>query len=235
MKLLFLLAITVTVVFARSNVLRLKPFQCEVEDPAYGPPGPLNLSLHPIFELHVGGSHGELNATGVSNVEAHVDINILLLTATFEVLIPEIEVFTTYESTGWIDARPLKHETVPSGNFTASGDVHVYAKDIKIEGDATLFINIIGNRVSIRILHLNTISFGSVDIDLGHFVIAEQEVDFKEWSENFVTRWNQDFNANKAAVTEKVRQAANVIVGQYTLAELIELIGGGGGDEPCEP
>jgi len=232
MKLLFLLALTATLVLAKS-VNHLRQEECPVEDPAFLPAGPLNISLHPIFELFIGGTHGELNATGVSLVEANVDINAIALQLTLEISIPSIEVHTTYSSEGWIDARPLRQVTVPSGNFTGSGPVYVYATNIKVEADATLFINIIGNKVSIRILDIKTIQFGEVKVNLGTFVIAGETINWDTWSSGFVNNFNADWAAEKEAATEKIRAAANNVIGELTLQDLIDIITRP--DEPCDP
>jgi len=203
--------------------------ECPVEDPVTLPAGNFNISLHPLCQIFEGSTHGELIAEGVSTAHAEVDINVILLTAQFTVTLETIKIDSTYEASGWIDARPIPQGTIPSGNFTGSGIVEVEATGIEIDGSATLFINIIGNKVSIRILNLDTVKFGTVKVNLGEFNIAGANVDWAEWSSGFVANWDRDFAQFHSQAVEKIRQAANVIVGQYTLAELIDLIGGGGG------
>jgi len=235
MKVLFVLALVAAVAYGKSVVIKAEGPRCPIKDPLDGEPGLLNISMHPVFELFVGATHGPIHVTGLSTLWYDIDINAIALTINFHSTLDEVDLSTEFDAQGWIDARPLKQETVPSGNFTGVGMAKVKASAVEIQGSATLFINIIGNKVTLRILNLDTVSFGTVEIDLGAgFIIAGAPVDWATWSAGFPNNWATDFLANKEPATEKIRESANNIIGQFTLQELIDLIGGGGGEpEPC--
>lgn len=102
---------------------------------------------------------------------------------------------------------------------------------------ATLFVNIIGNRVSVRVLNVNVFTFDEICLNLGaDFQIGGAPVDWADLCANFKGRFDAEWGNNqlKNQLVEKIRVTANVIVGRYTLDELIDLIGGGGPTtEPC--
>ncbi|CAL8109730.1 unnamed protein product [Orchesella dallaii] len=241
MKVLFVALLFVAGTFARVAVqeqqIQAEGPACPIDDPLERPgPDSINVTLDPIAKLLEGSIRGDIVATGLSTLHYNVDINALLLTATFELTLAQVDVTTTYEATGYVDARPLAAETVPQGNFTGSGNARIQASGLKVQGSASLFVNIIGNKVTVSRLVLNTVEFTTLRLDLGaQFLIGGSPVDWTTWSDNIKANFDRDFAANKNAVVDKVRLAANNIVGQYTLAELIDLISGGGdGGEPCE-
>jgi len=243
MKVLFVALCLVAGAFARVAVqeqeIKAEGPACPIDDPLERPgPGPLNVTLDPIAKLLEGASRGDIVATGLSTLHYSVDINALLLTASFELQLATVDVTTTYEASGYVDARPLSADTVPQGNFTGRGNARIQSTGLNLKGSASLFINIIGNKVTVSRLVLNTVEFTTLRLDLGtEFIIGGQPVNWANWSDNIKQRFDADFAANKNAVVDKVRLAANNIVGQFTLAELIDLInngGGGGGGEPCE-
>jgi len=242
MKVLFVTALLVAGAFARSAVqqetIQAEGPRCPIDDPLNSPgPGNLNVTLDPLAKIDEGSTRGNIIAVGLSTLAYKVDINALLLTASFELSISTVNATAdSYSATGYLDARPIREETIPSGNFTGSGAGRVGGTNGKVSGSASLFINIIGNKVTVSRLVLNTVSFDSINIDLGaSFRIGGKAVDWAQLSANLKANFDQDFNANKNAITDKVRLAANNIISQYTLLELIDLIGDGGGDqEPCE-
>lgn len=177
---------------------------------------------------------------------------------------------TTYMVNGYLDARPFSQVCLPSGNFSGSDRVVASAENAELKGAATLFINLISNKLSVRILTVETLTFSAVSVDLGQgYQIAGAPVDWADWTANFKTCFDNEFPANKAEIVEKVRIAANEVIGvsltisykishqlsdyqfficllisllnykfkfvqQYTLEEFLDLIGGGGDEEPCE-
>jgi hypothetical protein len=139
----------------------------------------------------------------------------------------------TYEAEGWIDARPFRQVTLPSGNFTGSGSATMKASNVALKGSATLFVNLIGNKVSVRVLQVDTLTFDSLAADLGTgYTVAGEPVDWADWSATVKDNFRQDFDdgALRTEIVEKIRTAANVVVGQFTLQELIDLINNGGGE-----
>jgi hypothetical protein len=243
MKIIILTLCLVAGAFAGPAVQQQEVFAegpaCPIEDPLERDgPLPINVTVHPLAQLLEGSQITNLVANGLSSLTYNININVLLLTATFEVTIPHTHGHGTFTAEGYLDARPFRPETIPSGNFTGSGLGQISADDLHIKGRASLFINIIGNKVSVNNLNLEDISFRAITVDLGDNVtIGGEKIDFEELNRNLKANFDKDLADNKAAITEKIRQAANGIVGKYTLAELIALLpggGGGGGEEPCE-
>lgn len=214
--------------------------RCPIEDPLErAGPLPINVTVNPLAMLLEGSQITDLVANGLSTLTYSVNINALLLTASFEVTIPHTDGYGTFTAEGYLDARPFRQETIPSGNFTGSGLGKITADNLHIKGSASLFINLIGNRVSVSRLNLQDVSFDSVTVDLGdNLTIGGEKIDWAALNNGLKERFDKDLADNKNAIVEKIRQAANGIVGKFTLAELIDLIGGGGGGggepEPCE-
>jgi hypothetical protein len=218
------------------------PNQCQ-EDPLIVPPGTFNLTLHPLFNLAEESNHGGLVVAGVSGLITDISIIIITLTLNFRVEVPSIEAdATSIDVLGYVDTRPFT--ALPVGNYTGtttgttSGIARV--RNLRVEGSATLFVNIIGNRVSVRVLTVGVFSFDEICLNLGaNFQIGGNPVDWTDFCANFKGRFDAEWGNTqlKNQLVEKIRVAANVIVGRYTLDELIDLIGGGDGptSAPCPP
>jgi len=178
-----------------------------------------------------------LVAAGLSGLVADIAIIIITLRLNFKVELPSVDlVITEGAATGFMDTRPFT--ALPVGNFTSSanpGNGMVRVRNLQIEGGANLFINLIGNKVQIRVLEVAVFSFGDLCLDMGpNFTIGGSPVDWVDFCANFKSRFEVEY-ANmqlRNALIEKVRVAGNILVGEYTLDELIDLIGGGDG-EPC--
>jgi hypothetical protein len=193
---------------------------------------------YPILEIFQGASHGPVSVLGLSTFKYVIDINALTLTADFDFTLPSVDLsMATYEAEGCIDARPFRQVTLPSGNFTGSGSATMKASNVALKGSATLFVNLIGNKVSVRVLQVDTLTFDSLAADLGTgYTVAGEPVDWADWSATVKDNFRQDFDdgALRAEIVEKIRTAANVVVGQFTLQELIDLVNGGGeGGDGC--
>jgi len=235
MKVLFAVLLLVAGALAKSAVqqqhVEAEGPACPIEDPlARDGPLPLNVTLDPLLKLDVGSEVTNLIVEGLSTLHYEVNINALLLTASFEVTLARVTGNATYSAAGYVDARPFRQETIPSGNVTGSGFGKVSANDVHLKGRASLFINIIGNKVQISNLNLETVSFSSLSVDLGSDItVGGSPVDWAQLSANIKANFDRDLAEHKSEITNKIRQTANTIVGRYTLAELIDLIGGGGG------
>lgn len=154
-----------------------------------------------------------MKVEGLSTLHYKVDINAILLTATFDVTIAKVSGTATYKADGYIDARPFSQGTIPSGNFTGSGAGAVSATNVKLHGSASLWVNVIGNKVTITILNLSTISFDSISVDLGSdFIIAGSPVDWAALSAGLKANFDREFAANKQEIQRRIRLAANRIV-----------------------
>jgi hypothetical protein len=209
------------------------PFQC-TEDPQIVPAGPMNISLHPIIAMNEGSHHQGLVAAGLSRLETDINIIIITLTATFKVTAPDIDVdITEGVADGYMDTRPFT--CIPVGNYTGTGNAMIRVRNLRVEGSATLFINLIGNRVNVRLLNINVASWSDLCLNFGPgFTIGGSPVDWDDLCANLKTRFDAEFanTALKNQLVERIRVAANVIVGQYTLEELLDLINQPGPD-PC--
>jgi len=205
---------------------------CEpTPDPNILPPNNVNLSLTPVLEIFEGSSHEGAVLTGASGITTDIQIILITLTLHIELTIPSLDIEATgAQATGYLDGRPLT--CLPSGNFSAVGDDgKAHISNLYVDARATLFINLITNKVNIRLLTVNSFRFDDICLDLGpNFRIAGEAVDFVDFCENFKSRFDVEY-ANAAIrdpVIEKIRGAANNIVGKFTIDELIDLIGGGG-------
>lgn len=152
--------------------------------------------------------------TGHSTIVADVQIIIITLRANFDVHIPDVKFdVTTFDTTGYIDFRPMT--CIPAGNLTGSDNGMAHIVDLRVVGGANLFINLIGNKVSIRDLDLNTIVFASITVDFGSATIGGQTIDWATYSAGLKPAFDAEFanSAIKNPTVEKIRLAANSIVG----------------------
>lgn len=151
---------------------------------------------------------------GLTTLHYNVDINALLLSATFEVTIERVTGNATFNAEGYVDARPFREETIPSGNLTGTNQFGaVSATGVVLKGRAALFINIIGNKVNVRSLTLETVSFATVSLNFSDLQIGGKTHDWAAISATLKANFDKDLADNKAAITEKIREAANGIVG----------------------
>jgi hypothetical protein len=235
MKVLAILALVATAVVGSSirETLETGP-ACPPADPLNSPAGPLNVTLHPILNIDQGSTRGDLVATGLSGLSYDYTIIIITLTLNFHLTLPSAHITNDFTVTGYLDARPFSQGCIPSGNFTGSGAATIHASTLDVNIRAVLFANLITNKLSIRTLEIRNISFGSdIMISFGpDLIIGGSPVDWDAVSAGLKTCFDAEFAANKAAITEKIRQAGNVVIGNYTIDELLELIGGGGGTCP---
>jgi len=236
MKTIFIALLFVAGAFARSagNTKATGP-ACPLDDPLISESGVLNITLEPILVINDGGVRGELIAVGLTSLNYSYDVNIITLNANVEINLGSIQLTVAdYEVEGWVDVSPIREETLPSGSFVGTGKASLNATNVAVKFSAQLFINIIGNKVSVRTLTVQTLSFDSVSLDLGAgYLLDGAPVDWATINANFKANFAQDWATSELAIVEKIRTAANVVVGKYTLEELLEIIGnigGGGGD-----
>jgi len=234
MKVLFITLLVVAGAFARSavqNNINAEGPSCPIDDPLRVEQANINITVDPIVKLLLGSEVQNLVAEGLSSLS--YSVNLQVLTVTFNVSIPLIQGNATFSAEGYVDARPLRQETLPSGNLTGSGLGKLSATNVRLTGSAVLFLNLQG-KVQVSRLTLDVASFDSLAIDLGtSFIIGGGAVDWAEHSRNVKSNFDRDLADNKNAIQEKLRAAGNGILGQFTLEELIELIGGGGDDPEC--
>lgn len=152
-------------------------------------------------------------------------LNAITLTMSFHTVVPSILLTTEFDISGYVDLRPL--EFLPSGNFTGAGFAEISVTNLEYTINGTFFVNIIGNRVSMRILSVESVSFDNFYIDLGpEFVIAGTPADWVELNANSKTRFDQEWPIHRVQFTEKIRIGINELLYPYTLEEMIEFMFG---------
>jgi hypothetical protein len=209
---------------------------CPPEDPLDRPEeGPLNITFHPIAQIDQGGMRQEVMVTGLSTFGYTYDINLIQLTATFSIRVANIDLSSGYTATGYLDARPFTQACIPSGNFTGSGTALVTAAGVMASGSATLFVNLISDKVSIRLLAVDSFSFTSLTVNLGEeYMIGGSPVDWAAFNAGLKACVDTQFAANNAEVVEKIRVGVNEKIGVLSLQEFLDLLVGGGGDGGCD-
>ncbi|OXA56718.1 uncharacterized protein LOC110847289 [Folsomia candida] len=208
---------------------------CPIADPLIDEPSDqLNFTLNPIAQIIVGGSHGLTTINGLSTFQYEYTINLIQLTAEFTITLTTFDLTSTYTAEGYVDARPLSQSCIPSGNFTGTGPVAITAAGLVVSGSATIFVNLITDRISIRLLSIPNLVFDSLTADLGpEFIIGGAPVDWAQFSSNIKSCVDTEFPANRDDVVEKFRLAINELIADFTLQDFLDLIGGG--DSTCPP
>jgi len=228
MKVLFLALLVVAGASARSAVqqhVQAEGPACPIDDPLREP-GPvlLNVTFDPILKIEVGAQLTTVVAEGLSGLWYKIELNAALLTVVFEVEIPVVTGNATYQAQGYIDARPFRQVTIPSGNFTGSGLGKVSASNLRLRGSASIFINLQG-KVQVSRVGVSELAFDSVNVDLGAgWIIDGAAIDWDEFNRNIKQNFEQDWGTSKDEILDKIRGAANEILKKYTLQELIDII-----------
>jgi hypothetical protein len=209
---------------------------CPIADPLDVPAGGINVTLPPFLVIDEGSVHSGGIATGLSTLYYKYTINLLTLKIDFEVTIDTACISgDQYSATGVIDAAPFRQETIPSGPLTGSGSYQACVADFHIIGDATLLVNLITNRLTIRILNIPTFIFSSLSANIAGLNVGGELINWTQWNANIKQNFDQDLANHRTAIVEKVRLSINEEMRKYTLAEFLDLIGGGGGEpEPCD-
>jgi len=208
---------------------------CPIADPLIVEPGTIELSLPPMVVIDEGSWQNGGIATGLSTLYYKYTINILTLRIDFEVTIDRAAISgSEYTATGVIDARPFRQETIPSGPFTGRGSYEAAVTVFRIEGHAILLVNLITNRLTIRVLQVRDFSFATISANIQGLTVAGEQVNWATWNANIKANFEADWATHNLAIVEQVRLSVNEEMKKYTLAEFLELIGGGGGEpEPC--
>jgi len=149
-------------------------------------------------------SHREILVTGLSTLSYSYDVNLITLNVLFDLKIGSLKIDGNgFNVEGWIDARPLRQETLPSGNITGSGTTASFSvTDGEIKGNAVLFVNLIGNKVTIRTLNIEIASFSSLSMNFGpDYLVSGQPIDWATWNTGIKSNFDQDFAQFKDEVT----------------------------------
>ncbi|OXA39749.1 hypothetical protein Fcan01_25498 [Folsomia candida] len=179
--------------------------------PVYiGTEGPLNITYHPILEIHQGGTHRVSTINGLNTFIYEYTINFLTLTAEFTITVGSLSLDTTYTATGYLDARPFSQGCIPSGNFTGNGAAKATIVGLRLVGNATIVVNLMNEFMYIRLLAVSSFSFTSV-----------------------MACFDSEFAANNAAVVAKMRLAVNEKLFRVRFQDFLDFLDGG--DTTCPP
>ncbi|OXA39712.1 putative chitinase 3 [Folsomia candida] len=139
--------------------------------------------------------------TGFSTMNWQCVVTSITLTPTFRLRVPNFYLEMAYsEMSGYFDFRPFTQGCLPSGNFTWQ------------YGTA----------------YFETLTFDSLFINLGpDFVIGGNPVDWDAFNENINTCFATELAAYKAPIEEKLRTALNLVISQFTIDEVIDIVTGG--------
>jgi len=208
---------------------------CPIADPLDVEAGPIELNLPPLVVIAEGSVQDGGIATGLSTLWYKYTINLLTLKIDFEVTIERACISgDRYSATGSIDATPFRQETIPSGPFSGTGSYQACVENFRIVGSATLLVNLISNRLTIRLLTIPTFTFSSLSVNLAGFTAGGELINWATWNANIKQNFDQDLEQFRAQIVEKVRLSANEVMKQYTLQEFLDLIGSGNPPEPCD-
>lgn len=149
-----------------------------------------------------------------------------MITNMFTITLDNLSLDATYSATGYLDATPYSQGCIPSGNFTGGDTARITVAGLRVVGQATFFVNLVNDRVSIRRLSVASFSFTDITVDLGaNFQIGWAPVDWPAFNGNLKACMDSEFAANNPAIVEKFRLAINEKIQHYTSEELSELIG----------
>lgn len=79
-------------------------------------------------------------------------------------------------------------------------------------GSATLLVNLISNRLTIRLLSIPTFSFSSVSANLAGLTVGGELINWATWNANIKHNFDQDLEQFRAQIVEKVRESANEVM-----------------------
>jgi len=223
MKVLVILALFGCAVALPRSTKEVGP-PCPLEDPLHRPEqGPLNITLDPIAAIFEGGIRSEVHVEGLMTFNYEFTINMVTLVVPFTVNLANLDLTSAYTAEGYLDVRPFSEGCIPSGNFTGTGTAVVTASTLLVQGTATLFINLINNRISIRTLVLPVISFAAANINLGSgYAIDGAPIDWDAFNANFKSCFETELAANRPAVVEKIRITVNFRIAHLSLDELLD-------------
>jgi len=197
------------------------------EDPDILLPDIFNISIPPSFELFEGNEHQGGDMAGHSGATVDIGIIIITLALTFNVHVPNLDanILSITGPGGYMDFSPFT--SIPGGNFTTTGtDAMISIRNLRLRGNAQLFINLIGNKVNVRTLNVIEFSFENWCMDWGDTPIGGAPVDWADFCANFRGRFQAEWanSGLRTSFVERLRVTANCFVDDYTLEELIDLI-----------
>jgi len=213
--------------------------ECTLANPLEIVAGNINLTLTPIVLIAEGSIQLGGVATGLDTLWYSYELSLITLSGSFEAGITGEACGSgdSYEATGTIDASPFSEAVVPSGPFSGKGSYHGCIRAGYVKGEATIFVNIITNRVSLSRLVISEITFEHIEAELTGFTIAGRETDWAAWNAGVKAAFEAEWPVVGTEFVNIARVAVNEnFLWKYTLSEFLELIGGDGSTKgTCAP
>lgn len=151
-------------------------------------------------------------ADGLSSLKYTYNVVLVPPSLTFEGSLTGATGNATFKADGYLDARPFRQETIPSGNITGKGFGKVSGKNIHIKGKVNLLVRLDG-KVQVTKIIVDNLSFDQMEADLGtELLIGGQPVDWAELTKTFKANFEKDWADNKDAILDKIKDGANSIV-----------------------
>jgi len=210
--------------------------RCPIADPLTVDAGAINVSITaPIFEIFEGSRHEGGVANGLGNgLYYSYTINVLTLSFDVSATITADIAGEAYNAEGTIDASPFTAAVVPSGPMSGAGAYSGEIVDGKIEATGSILVDLISNKISLWAMEITEISFTKLAAFAGGLVIGDVTIDFEDWNANIKANFDAEWQIHGKDFTDRVRkEVLNTYLGQYTLAEFLEIIGETGTAAPC--
>jgi len=161
-------------------------------------------------------------ATGGSGLVDDVAVNLLTLKLTISIDLPAGRLTGAYTIAGEAIGEDGVHHVVQG-----AGEIDASIAGFKLDATATLAVNLISNRASIKNLDTQALEFASVQLSATGATVDNEPVDWEAVTADAKAEFDRIYAANKTTILQKITDAINEVLGQYTLAELIDLINGG--------
>jgi hypothetical protein len=209
---------------------------CPIDDPLTVEEGNINVTVtKPILELFVGSYQNGGVANGLSSLYYEYTINLITMGFTVTAGLSADIKGDKYNAEGMVDATPFSDAVVPSGPLSGSGSYYGAIKDGYVAASGTILVNLISNRISLSKLEISEISFTSLEANAGDLTIGDKKIDWVDWNANIKENFDAEWATKGGDFTEIVRkEVVNTYLGQFTLAEFLEMIGETGTPAPCK-
>jgi len=159
--------------------------------------------------------------TGGSNLVDDIAVNLLTLKLTITLDLSTGRIVGAYTIAGEaVGQDGVSH--VVSG----TGGVDATINGFKLTATGTLRVNIITNKASIVNLDTQRLSFDSVALGATGALVDGIPVDWDAVNADAKNEFDRVYAEKKDEILDEIEAAVNEILGEYTLAELIDLITG---------
>jgi len=161
--------------------------------------------------------------TGGSNLVDDIAVNLLTLKLTITLDLTTGRIVGAYTVAGEAVGQDGVHHTV-----SGTGGLDATINNFQLTATGTLRVNIITNRASIVNLDTQRLSFESVNLGATGALVDGVPVDWEAVNADAKNEFDTIYAEKKDEILGEVQGAVNEVLGEYTLAELIDLITGSG-------